>query len=249
MTIKLPKIIGHRGAAAYAPENTLESIQTAADLGIEWVELDVKLTRDQVPIIFHDDTLERTTGVTGKVADISYADIAQLDAGSWFGDSFIGVKIPTLEEAVNVLIERDMGLNLEIKPCPGREKETAEVALDVLSKIWDDHERLLISSFQHVSLEAARDVARDWHRGLLIGGEEMPENWREMAEYLDVTAMNLGTKFITREIAEAVAAEDYKCLVYTVNDPDLARTLQGWGVDSLFSDEPDLIRDALFSVH
>ena len=78
MTLKLPKIIGHRGAAAYAPENTLEGIHTAADMGVEWVELDVKLTKDQIPVLFHDETLERTTNGAGNVADITYDDLKQL---------------------------------------------------------------------------------------------------------------------------------------------------------------------------
>ncbi len=183
MPLKLPKIIGHRGCAGYAPENTIEAIHTAADMGVEWVELDVKITKDEVAIIFHDDTLDRTTNTTGNVADTKYDDIRDLDAGSWYAESFIGVKIPTLEEVVEVLIDRNIGLNLEIKPCAGREKLTAEVALDLLSTIWDNHDRLLISSFQHVSLEAAQDLAEDWHRGLILP-PEWPENWAELARYL-----------------------------------------------------------------
>jgi glycerophosphoryl diester phosphodiesterase len=159
MSLKLPKIIGHRGCAAYAPENTLVGIHTAADMGVEWVELDVKLTKDQVPILFHDELLERTTDGTGEVKDHTYAQLKELDAGLWFGDSFFDTRIPTLEQAIDVLIERDLGVNIEIKPCPGRERETAEVALDLLASVWDDHSRMLISSFQHVSLEAALEMA------------------------------------------------------------------------------------------
>ena len=249
MPLKLPKIIGHRGCAAYAPENTLESIQTAADLGVKWVELDVKLTRDGVPVIFHDETLERTTNGSGNMADTLYEDLRQLEAGSWFADGFTGIKIPTLEEALDVLLERDLGLNLEIKPCPGREVETAEVALDMLSTIWDDHSNILISSFQHPSLEAARDMANDWARGLLIGGDDMPENWRELADYLDVKTMNLGSRLVTRELVEEISDLDMATLVYTVNEPDEARKFQSYGVDALFSDQPDVIAENLFSVH
>jgi len=90
MTFQIPKIIGHRGAAGYAPENTLVSIQTAADMGIDWVELDVKLTSDDVPIIFHDDNLIRTTDHDALVKDTPYSVIKELDAGSWFADSFVG---------------------------------------------------------------------------------------------------------------------------------------------------------------
>ena len=249
MPLKLPKIIGHRGCAAYAPENTLESLQTAADLGVQWVERDVKLTRDGVPVIFHDETLERTTNGSGNMADTLYEDLRQLEAGSWFADGFTGIKIPTLEEALDVLLERDLGLNLEIKPCPGREVETAEVALDMLSTIWDDHSNILISSFQHPSLEAARDMANDWARGLLIGGDDMPENWRELADYLDVKTMNLGSRLVTRELVEEISDLDMATLVYTVNEPDEARKFQSYGVDALFSDQPDVIAENLFSVH
>lgn len=249
MTLKLPKVIGHRGACAYAPENTLESIHTAADIGAEWVELDVKLTKDGVPIIFHDEELSRTTNGSGLVAETLYEDIKQMEAGSWFSDSFSGIKIPTLEEAVDVLLERDLGLNLEIKPCPGREKETAEAALDLLSQIWDEHDRLLISSFQHVSLEAAQDVAGDWSRGLLIGGDELPENWQDLADYLNVKTINIGSRLASRELIEHIMDLDYHALVYTVNDPMEARQFQSWGVDAMFSDNPDIILENLLTVH
>lgn len=248
MSLKLPKIIGHRGCAGYAPENTLEAIHTAADMGIEWVELDVKLSKDQVPIIFHDDTLDRTTNGSGPVAERNYEDLRELEAGSWFSDSFAGVKIPTLEQAIDVLIERELGFNLEIKPCPGREVETAEAALDVLANIWDDHERLLISSFQHVSLETAMDMATDWHRALLLP-EEWPENWAELADYLKVSCVNVNGNTATREQVESIIDLELPILAYTINDPGRARILQSWGVDGFFSDSPDVLSEGLLTVH
>lgn len=249
MTLKLSKVIGHRGAAAYAPENTIEGIHTAADMGVEWVELDVKLTKDDVPIIFHDDELDRTTNGSGLVAETNYADLQDLECGSWFSDSFAGVKIPTLEEAIDAIIERGLGLNLEIKPCPGREKETAEVALDILSQYWDDHERLLISSFQNVSMEVARDMAPDWSRGLLLGGDVISDDWQEMAEYLDVQTINIGAHLATEEIIMAIRDLNLIPLIYTVNEPTDARLYQGWGVEAMFSDEPDVIQENLLTVH
>jgi glycerophosphoryl diester phosphodiesterase len=249
MRLKLPSVIGHRGAAAYAPENTIEGIHTAADIGVKWVELDVKLTKDDVPIMFHDEELDRTTNGSGLVAETTYEDIRHLETGSWFGESFTGIKIPTLEEAVDALLKRGMGLNLEIKPCPGRERETAEIALDLLSQIWDDHDMVLISSFQHVSLEIARDMANDWSRGLLLGGDEIAPNWAELADYLDVKTLNLGSRLVTPEIIEEAIALDLIPLVYTVNTPEEARLYQSMGVKTLFSDEPDLLLDAMLSVH
>lgn len=243
--MKLPKVIGHRGACGYAPENTLESIKTAAEMGITWVEIDVRLTKDFVPVIFHDDSLERTTNGSGNVADITYEELQALEAGSWYAESFSGVKIPTLEEAIDVILDHKMGLNLEIKPAPGQEKETAEAALDTLSRIWDDADKLLLSSFQHVSLEVCKDMAPDWKRALLL--KEPAKNWSELAEYLEVEAINFdGRKAdFNRELIELYIEDGYNTLAYTINDPQRARTLISWGVDGVFSDVPDVIDGTL----
>lgn len=241
MPLKLPRIIGHRGAAGYAPENTIEAIHVAADLGIEWVELDVKLTKDQVPIIFHDETLERTTGTGGLVAETTYDDIKELDCGSWYGESFIGTKIPSLEEAIEAMINRDLGFNMEIKPCPGREKETAEAALDVLSTIWDAHDKLLISSFQHVSLETALDIATDWHRGLIIPKEWL-DNLAELVEYLQLSAISFNGNAATRDQVEKIINMNKISIAYTIDDPHKATQLRNWGVDGFCSNTPDLIK-------
>ena len=246
--LKLPRIIGHRGCAAYAPENTLEAIHTAADMGVKWVELDVKLTKDQVPVIFHDDTLERTTNGHGPVAEITYEDLKQLDAGSWFTESFGGCGVPTLEQAVDVLLEYDMGLNLEIKPCPGREVETAEAALDILSQIWDDHRKLLISSFSFESMEVAQDMAQDWARGFLLPSE-WPQQWQEMAGSLDVSTFNIDGNSVTRHELEELIALGKPILAYTINDPEQCRQLQRWGVYGFFTDAPDVIEDSILQVH
>lgn len=248
MPIKLPPVIGHRGAAAYAPENTLESIHTAADMGVTWVELDVKLSKDSVPILFHDDDLDRTTNGHGPVADMLFDDLRALEAGSWFSDSFSGVVIPTLEEAVDVLMERGLGVNFEIKPCPGRERETAEAMLDSLARIWDEPEKLLISSFSHVSLEVAMDMAEEWSRGLLLDSE-WPENWKELAEYLNVTCINIDGRTCTRDMVEDIIDMEKQIAAYTINDPQLAKILRSWGVDSVFTDDPDAVNTGLFKAH
>ncbi len=244
----IPKVIGHRGAKAYAPENTLASFHAAADLGIEWVEMDVKLTKDGVPIIFHDDELNRCTNGSGLVAETDFKIIQELDAGHWFGDSFMGEKIPTLEEALNAIIDRGLGLNLEIKPCPGREVETAEVALDFATRIWpDDAPPPLISSFSHVSLESAMDVMEEWPRGLLF--DEHFAEWREIAEHLDAHTININGNKITRDLLDEYLEFAKPVLAYTINDPRKARELFDWGISGVFSDCPDAIRDAVESVH
>ena len=102
---RLPAVIGHRGAAAYAPENTLEGIREAARRGARWVEFDAKLTGDGVVILMHDDTLDRTTNGRGPVAQASYREIGLLDAGAWFGAAWRGTRVPRLADALALLVE------------------------------------------------------------------------------------------------------------------------------------------------
>jgi glycerophosphoryl diester phosphodiesterase len=245
----LPQVVGHRGAASYAPENTLEGLHSAAGMGIEWVEFDVKLTKDGVPILFHDDKAERTTSGSGKIAEMSLADIQELDAGDWFGESYTGVKVPTLEEALDVIIDLGLAINMEIKPCAGREVETAEVALDTLSRIWDEDQRVIISSFSDVSLEVARDMCPIWARGYLI--DEIPENWKEMAAHLKATTVNINgnNPAINRDFVEQIIDAGYGVLAYTINDPMRAQQLIAWGVDGVFSDVPDVIAETVLTRH
>lgn len=247
--LKIPKVIAHRGAKGYAPENTLAAIHTAADMGIEWVEIDVKLSKDGEAVIFHDEDLQRCTGTAGIVAGFDLKSLRELDAGSWFGDSFIGEKIPTLDEALDAILSRGLGVNLEIKPCPGREKETAEVMLDVATRIWpDDRPPPLVSSFQHVSLETALDMMPDWPRGALFESDP-PENWRDFVEHLDAHTINIDGNKSTVEQIDAYIDTGKTVLAYTINDPEKARALFRLGVDGVFSDVPDIILDAIEMKH
>ncbi|MCC7037879.1 MAG: glycerophosphoryl diester phosphodiesterase [Alphaproteobacteria bacterium] len=247
-SLVIPRVIGHRGAKAYAPENTLSSIHAAADLGCEWVEVDVKLSKDSEAIIFHDEELIRCTGVNGLVKDFALAELREMDAGSWYGESFLNERIPTLEELLNTVLERGMGVNLEIKPCPGREKETAEVMLDVATRIWpDDAPPPLVSSFQHVSLETAMDMMEEWPRGFLM--DEHLENWQELAQYLNAATININGNTATRDQIEEYMEYQKPILAYTINDQQKAKELVRWGVDAVFSDNPDTIMEILSPKH
>jgi glycerophosphoryl diester phosphodiesterase len=162
MPLKLPKVIGHRGACAYAPENTLESIRTAAELGCTWVEFDVQITKDGVPVLIKDETLDRTTNGHGNVIDHTLADLNDLECGSWFGGSFGDIKIPTLEEAIDVLCEQNLGVTIDIQARQGRDVDTSEAILDVLTRSWDEPDRLLLTTPSIAALETCMDMAPDF---------------------------------------------------------------------------------------
>jgi len=237
-------VIGHRGAARKAPENTLASLRHAAHSGIAMVEVDATLTSDGRVVLLHDDTLDRTTTGHGPIAGVSLAEVRMLDAGSWFAPEFAGEPVPTLEGAIALLVNGGVGLNLEIKPSPGREAETAEVVLKTALACWpDDVPPPVISSFSEISMKVARDVASSWPRALLQEG--LSANWRTLAHNLDVGALHLDHKPLRQDEVEAIREAGYAVAVYTVNDAALARRLLSWSVSAVFSDDPALILSAV----
>lgn len=243
-----PKIIGHRGAAAYAPENTLAGIHAAADMGLEWVCLDVKITQDNIAILFADDALLRTTGVGAALSQTPYAAVSELDAGSWFGDSFIGERVPTLEDALDAVHSRGLYPVLVLHPSPGQEIDTAEAALDAATRIWpEDAPSPLVVSASHVALETCRDMLPDWPRGLLI--EEASETWPEACDYLEITSLHVADSGLSRDDVENYIESQLPLICHVINDTRRAQDLLRWGVDSVVTDQPDVLREAVERFH
>jgi glycerophosphoryl diester phosphodiesterase len=244
MPLDLPPLIGHRGAAAAAPENTLISLRTARRLGARWVEFDVKLTRDGVPVLLHDDRLDRATSGRGRVRDLTLDALQALDAGAWFGPGFAGERVPTFATALALCAELGLGINVEIKPCPGRAEETARRVIEILQAHWPAAAPTpLISSFEHRCLAVAAELAPELPRGYLCN--RIPKDWlAELARYGCAT-LNANARWITgRQIAGVVAA-GVPLLLYTVNDPTRARALRAAGVSALFTDRVDAVGAAL----
>lgn len=238
----LPFVIGHRGAAGLAPENTLVSLRRAKLEGAQWVEFDVMLSADAVPVLFHDDKVNRTTNGKGAVNKLDYATLSQLDAGSWFDATFKGAHIPSFTEAIQTLAEEGLGANVEIKPFPGTTRETAEATCRAIHENWPDSVPVpVISSFDADAMVVARDRLRQLPRAMLFG--RLPRNWQSIVTELDCCAVHASNRFATKSMVEAVTGAGYPLRIYTVNDPKRARALREMGVSSVFTDRPDLIRD------
>ncbi len=228
--LQLPKVIGHRGAAAYAPENTLASFREARRRGATWVEIDVKLTADGVPIVMHDPSLKRTMGVDRLVAETRRADLP--------GD------VPTFEEAIACFAELGLGCNVEIKPCEGREAETARTTVATLGRCWPGTlPPPLLSSFKDAALAAAREAAPEIARAILL--DEIRDDWRSRAEAVGAAGVNTNGKRLTAPRAVEIRQAGYALSVYTINDGDVARALVGMGVHCIITDAPDVILAAL----
>jgi glycerophosphoryl diester phosphodiesterase len=240
--LALPRVIGHRGAAAYAPENTLAGFRAARALGCAWIEFDVRLTADQHPVVCHDDQLSRTTDGRGRISKLTLADIRAFDAGEPFGAGFAGEPVPTLEETLLLCHEIGLGANVEIKAEGGRGPATAEAVAQCLDRLAGNLPPLLISSFLSSAIARIAELAPTVPRGMLW--RKIPANWAATAAQLGCTTIHCSQAELTPKTVADVIAAGYPLLAYTVNDTGQARQLFNWGVASVFSDAPDIIGKA-----
>ncbi len=237
---RLPAVIGHRGAAGHAPENTLAGLRKAHDLGVTCVEFDDMLSADGVPVLFHDETLERTSDGTGRLSSQRWEDLQKLDAGSWFGPVFAGEPIPSLHQAMAVLGALGMKANVELKPSRGQDAMTGVITAKTLQESWPAVlPAPVISSFSGKSLVAAADQAPEFPRALLVW--EFPDDWRARADAVGATAVHASRKHLTRDQARAILDAGYALRIYTVNDGTEGARFYDWGAESLFTDYPERI--------
>jgi glycerophosphoryl diester phosphodiesterase len=240
--LNLPPVIGHRGAAAHAPENTLAGFRAARALRCRWVEFDVRLTADNALVICHDDQLDRTTDGRGRISKMPLAAVRRLDAGSWFGAGFADEPVPTLDEALLLCRDIGLGANIEIKAEGRRGPPTAAAIADCLATFIGNLPPILISSFLLEAIAEAAALMPAVPRGMLW--RKVPRNWAIVAARLGCATIHCGHADLTGKLAADVAAA-YPLLCYTVNDAARARQLFDWGVASVFSDAPDIIAGAL----
>lgn len=244
-----PRSLAHRGGGTLAPENTLAAFDAGYAHGYRAAEIDAVLTADEVPVLLHDATLERTTDGAGSIGDITLERLAVLDAGRWFGPQFAGTRVPTLEAALERCWELGIWLNVEIKPVRGREELTGAVVARTIARFCG-HKRLedpataawfspLLSSFVPESLEAARQAAPELKRGLLFG--RLPAGWEKPWRALDAVSVHCDHRFLTRPKAQAIRRRGAALLCYTVDDPRRERELREWGVDAVCTDRIDRI--------
>ncbi|MFF9487769.1 glycerophosphodiester phosphodiesterase [Streptomyces sp. NPDC014676] len=254
-----PLVIAHRGASAYAPENTLEAVDKAAALGVDWVENDVQRTRDGELVVLHDDSLRRTTDVEEvfpgrapwKVKDFTAAEIARLDAGSWFGSAYAGVRVPTLEQFVRRVERHRQKLLLEIKNpqlYPGIERQIVKV---LGNEGWLDRRhvrnRLVVQSFSADSVRTVHDLRPAVKTGFL--GTPPVSDLPAYAAFTDQINPSYGS--LSAGYVAAVHAfkgargKPLEVCAWTVNDAAAARRVAGFGVDGIITDTPDVVRDAV----
>lgn len=233
---KMPRIIAHRGASGNAPENTLAAIQLASDYGASWIEIDVNISRDGIPVLFHDDGLDRCSNGRGLVIEHDLAALKSLDAGSWFGSEFKDERIATFTECLQLASELNLGINLEIKPCSGWELPTTDAIADLLNQLPELPD-IVISSFSHVVMQRASVRLPQIPRSSLY--LVAPPDWQQLASEVGASNIHLhANSLLTKEKTDAYKEQGLGVYCYTVNTAESAGKLFEIGVDGVFTNYP-----------
>jgi len=234
-------VFGHRGASAYAPMNTLPAFEMAASQGADGVELDVHLSKDKHLIVLHDFSVDHTTDGVGFARDMTLAELKQLDAGSWKGEQFRGVRIPTLDEVFEA-VGRQLYINVEIK---SETVETDGVEQKVADSInrYNMGRRVIVSSFNPLTLKRFRQIMPDVPIGYLYESNEQP--FPEVVRELSHEARHPQHTMIDAAYMEWARKNGYRVNTWTVNNPARTVELRNLGVDGIITDKPDMILEAL----
>lgn len=238
-----PRVIAHRGDSKACPENTLPAFESAVKAKADLVELDYVHTADGVPLVIHDETLDRTTDAVARfggekipVASKKLAELRPLDAGGWFGAKFRGARLPTLEESLDAiqpgsttLIERKAG--------------DAKTCVDLLKrkKLVDS---VVVQAFDWEFLKECRKLSPELTL-VALGGEELSDEKLDEIESFGAAGVGWSDENVSQATILAAHDRGLKIWVWTVNDPSRASELVEWGADGIITDVPGAIREAL----
>lgn len=237
---KYPTFVAHRGGGSLAPENTLSAMRTGTQFGYKMAEYDVKLSSDGVAILMHDSALDRTTNGKGSAGDLNFADLAALDAGSWYGPGFAGETVPTLEAIARYTQAVGMASNIEIKPTPGLEAITGARVAELAQTLWATAALPpLLSSFSIESLRAAKQAVPSLPRGWIT--DSLSDGWQLTVSELGCVSIHLKHTLVTQALIAELRQAGLRIAVWTVNDPIRANELLDWGIDALITDALDRI--------
>lgn len=229
-----PTVMAHRGLSADAPENTLYAFSDAISVGAE----DVQQTRDGVLVVMHDSNLKRTTGVNKDIWDVDYADIQNLDAGSWFDPAYANARIPTLEETLQ-FVDKRAKLNIEIKPTK-HGSDTLEQDVAELITQYQYTDACYVTSFSYGSLKKVKEANPEIRTGYLMS---VAYGQFYSLKYAD--AFSLNKVFVTSQVVNAAHQQGKQIFAWTVNGMSEVRSLCNLHVDSIITDDPVMVQNVI----
>jgi glycerophosphoryl diester phosphodiesterase len=228
--------IAHRGASGNFPENTRIAVEQAIEAGADMIELDCQLSRDGHVVVFHDERLNRTAGVKGKILDKTLEQLKKLDVGAWKKSAFKGEPILTLEEALGI-IAGNADLDVEIKCYPGSPTGIEIKVLFILSH-YDYLDRTVISSFDYHTLSRVRELAPEARIGVLYG-VGMKQDPLYFAAQVSATSIHVQKECATREFLDKAWEAGFDVHVWTLNGLKEMESFTSLGVQGIISDFPE----------
>ena len=232
-------IIAHRGASAEAPENTLSSFKAAFELGVDYIELDVQLSADQIPIVVHDDSTDRVTqnAVRQKIAELTCEQLQSLDVGKWFSPKFKGEPMPTLAQVL-ALARGTSGVMIEIKESPLSIPQMAYAVLKVIEQEKQIAGPVVIASFNPKILEYIQKKTPEKE---LLGLIETEEDLKQF-EKLHLTRLGVNNDILTISLAKRINKK-YSIWCWTVDSLERATTLIEWGIQGIITNNPRMLKN------
>ncbi|RWZ60157.1 glycerophosphodiester phosphodiesterase [Halobacillus fulvus] len=228
-------IFAHRGASKLAPENTMPAFELAQASGADGIETDVQLTKDQIPVLIHDENLRRTTNGTGFVQDYTYAELESLDAGSWFSSEFSDVSIVSLDAFLRWFKHQSMFLNIELKTNVIEYKDIESIVYELL-KQHHVLDRTVISSFNPRSLIRMKKINPSVPTAFLTSTKMI--NLVDYAKSLNANALHVKHRLLDKRLVKQCKEKKIKLRIYTVNRPSMMKKCYKLGVDAIFTDVP-----------
>ena len=230
-----------------APENTRSSIKKAFLAGVSFVEIDVKISKDEVPILLHDNTLDRTTNGTGLCSDYDYKELLKFDAGFWFSKEFKNEKILSLSKCLDLLNKFNMGVNIELKPNKDKEKNNV---IKIKNLLYEKNfkNNYFFTSFDYLSIDTISREMPSVPRGLLYEDnkntnvEDSLENLVDVLKKYNCFSIGFEKSVINKDLVKFFKNQDYTFTVFSVNNVDFAKEIFSWGVDSIFTDRPNIFK-------
>lgn len=235
-------VLAHRGFSGVYPENTMLAFEKALEAGAHGLELDVQLTQDGIPVVFHDEDLQRVTGVSGLLSQHSWQQLQELEVGSFFDPPFRGEQIPSLQEVLQLAKDRDIFLNIELKngiyPYPGLVEKVVELVRE-----FKRVDGTIVSSFHHPSLLQIKRLDKEMKIGLLYFARLFrPQDYASLMGADSLHPYYLG---VDSHLVQEVQENNLLLIPYLVNKKEEMKSLLEWGVDAIITDYPDLLWQVL----
>ena len=226
------QVTAHRGSSRKAPENSMSAVRQAIEDGADFAEIDVQETRDGVVVVIHDTDLMRVMGLDRKIWEVTYDEIRDLDAGSWFSPKFEGERIPTLQQVID-LTNGKIKLNIELK-LNGHDQRLAERVVQILQNNRFES-RCVVTSLEYGALRQVKQLDDSLRIGHIVS-VAIGDITR-----LEVDFLSLQTNLVTAQLMAAADKRGLGVHVWTVNDPDTLVAMVNKGVENIITDEPGMM--------